>query len=158
MGKFSPMLKTNLFYCTFIFLNISLLSFTSLTSIKDDLAKDVLKYTNEYRKSKGLKSLEMKSDLNAIARSHSEAMASGRRSFGHGGYNQRQLRVQKIIQPYSGMAENVAHGAGNGKEAINVWKKSTGHRKNMLGKYKYIGIGIARNRRGVIYCTQIFVR
>ena len=56
------------------------------------------------------------------------------------------------------MAENVVFGARNGKEAFEMWKKSSGHRKNMLGNYKYIGIGAARNRRGVIYYTEIFVK
>jgi uncharacterized protein YkwD len=100
----------------------------------------------------------MRTELNAVARSHSEDMASGRQSFGHGGYNRRELRVKKIIKPYSGMAENVAYGARNGKEAFEIWKNSSGHKKNMLGNYKYIGIGTARNKRGVIYYTQIFVR
>ena len=100
----------------------------------------------------------MKKELNTIARSHSEDMASGRRSFGHGGYEQRESKVKKMIQPYKGMAENVAYGASDGKGAVEIWKNSSGHRKNMLGDYKYIGIGTARNKRGIIYYTQIFVR
>ena len=132
--------------------------FTSFTPLNDKLSEDVLKYTNKFRKSNGLKALEMRNDLNAIARRHSEEMANGRRSFGHGGYNQRELQVKKIIKPFSGMAENVAYGARNGKEAFEIWKNSSGHRKNMLGNYKYIGIGTARNPRGIIYYTQIFVK
>jgi uncharacterized protein YkwD len=153
-------LKTNFFvsHSTFIFLILTFLFFTSAAQLNDGLSEDVLKYTNKFRKSNGLKALEMRNDLNAIARKHSEDMAKGRRSFGHGGYNQRELQVKKIIKPFSGMAENVAYGASNGKEAFEIWKNSSGHRKNMLGNYKYIGIGTARNRRGVIYYTQIFVK
>ena len=153
------MLKTNSLRFTFIFLIISLLSFTTGKPITGDLAEDVLKYTNQFRKSKGLKALEMRDDLNAIARKHSENMASGRCSFGHSGYDLRVSKVKKTIKPCDGnIAENVAYGASNGKEAIDIWKNSSGHRKNMLGDYKYIGIGTARNRKGVIYYTQIFVR
>ncbi len=101
----------------------------------------------------------MKEELNALARKHSEDMASGRRSFGHGGYDQRVAKVQKVIHPFEGnVAENVAYGAANGKEAVSIWKNSAGHRKNMLGNYKFIGIGTARSKKGIIYYTQIFVR
>ena len=37
----------------------------------------------------------MRDDLNAIARKHSEDMASGRCSFGHDGYNIRVSKVKK---------------------------------------------------------------
>ena len=153
------MLKTNSFRLAFIFSVISLLSFTTEKPLTDGLAEDVLKYTNQFRKSKGLKILEMRDDLNAIARKHSEDMASGRCSFGHSGYDLRVTKIKKTIKPCDGfVAENVAYGASNGKEAFDIWKNSSGHRKNMLGDYKYIGIGTARNRKGVIYYTQIFVR
>ena len=150
------MLKTGL--SCFIFSIFSFLFFSSATPLNDDLAEDVLKYTNQFRKSKGLSKVEMKKELNSIAQRHSEDMASGRRSFGHGGYEQRVIKVQKVIKPYEAMAENVAYGARTGKEAFEIWKNSSGHRKNMLGNYKYIGIGTAQNKRGVIYYTQIFVR
>ena len=153
------MLKTNSFRFAFIFSIISLLSFTSEKPLTGGLAEDVLKYTNQFRKSKGLKILEMRDDLNAIARKHSEDMAGGRCSFGHSGYDLRVSKIKKTIKPCDGyVAENVAYGASNGKEAFDIWKNSSGHRKNMLGDYKYIGIGTARTRKGVIYYTQIFVR
>ena len=99
----------------------------------------------------------MRADLNAIARGHSEEMARGRRGFGHGGYGQRVQKIKKIYKECS-VAENVAYGASNAKEAFTIWKNSGSHRKNMLGNYKYVGIGTARNKRGVIYYTEIFVR
>ena len=158
MFKFNPVLKTNFSRFTFILSVTFLLSFTP-GNTNNGLPEDVLKYTNEFRRSKGLKALEMRNDLNAIARNHSEDMASGRCSFGHEGYSLRVSKVKKIIKPCDGyVGENVAYGARTGKEAFDIWKNSSGHRKNMLGDYKYIGIGTARNRRGVIYYTQIFAR
>jgi len=152
-------LKLNYSLTVFIFLIISLLSFTPERSLTDRLTEDVLKYTNQFRKSKGLKAVEIREDLNAIARKHSDDMASGRCSFGHGGYDLRVSKIKKTIKPCDGsIGENVAFGASNGKEAVDVWKNSSAHRKNMLGDYKYIGIGTARNKNGVIYYTQIFVR
>ena len=153
------MLKTNFRLFTFIFLIISLLSFTPGKPSTDGPVDEVLKYTNQFRKSKGLKALEMRDDLNAIARKHSEDMASGRCTFGHDGYDLRVSKIKKTIKPCDGyIGENVAYGAPNGKEAVETWKNSSAHRKNMLGDYKYIGIGTARNKKGVIYYTQIFVR
>ena len=97
------MLKTNSFRFAFIFSTISLLSFSSGKPLTDGLVEDVLKYTNQFRKSKGLKTLEMRDDLNAIARKHSEDMASGRCSFGHGGYNLRVSKIKKTIKPCDGL-------------------------------------------------------
>ena len=153
------MLKTNFLRFAIIFSIIAFFSFTSGQPFTEKLTGDVLKYTNQYRKSKGMNTLEMRDDLNAIARKHSEDMASGRTSLGHSGYNQRVAKVKRTVKPCDGfVAENVAYGASNGKEVFDIWKKSSGHRKNMLGDYKFIGIGTARNKKGVIYYTQIFVR
>jgi uncharacterized protein YkwD len=98
----------------------------------------------------------MRNDLNAIARKHSEDMAKGNCSFGHSGFDQRYTRIKKIFQSCTA-AENVAYGYRTGKEAVDQWKNSGGHRGNMLGKYKYTGIGTAADARGRIYYTQIFV-
>ena len=131
--------------------------FISASPPKDNLIDDVLKYTNQFRKSKGLAPLEIRNDLNAIARKHSEAMANGRTKFGHSGYDKRATQIKKIFGACK-TAENVAYGAADGKDAVNIWKNSPGHRKNLLGDYKYIGIGTARNKRGVIYYTQLLVK
>ena len=139
-----------------IFLIGALFVFSAAVSPTNQLANDVLKYTNEYRRSKGLKELIMKDDLNSLARKHSEDMASGRLSLGHSGYDQRAAKVKKIYGTWM-VAENVASGARDAKDVFSIWKKSSGHRKNMLGNYKYIGIGTAKNKRGVIYYTEIFV-
>jgi len=135
-----------------------LLLITSFIPVREALTEDVFKYTNQFRRSRGLPALEMRDDLNAIARKHSENMAKGRCGFGHGGFSQRESQVQRLIRPFSGMGENVAYGANSGKEVVSLWKNSSIHRRNMLGNYKYIGIGTARDRRGFIYYTQIFVR
>ena len=161
MSKFEPMLNTYQFIRRLSFsFSIAglLLLITSFIPVREALTEDVFKYTNEFRRSKGMPALVIRDDLNAIARKHSEDMAKGRRSFGHGGYEQRESQIQKLIRPFSGMGENVAYGAGSGKEVVSLWKNSTVHRRNMLGNYKYIGIGTARDRRGFIYYTQIFVR
>jgi uncharacterized protein YkwD len=146
---------------SFLFTSLSILAlFTSLTSFSPTpgkgLVDDVLSYTNQFRKSKGLSALTINADLNAIAETHSVNMAKGRVSFGHDGFNNRYEQARKKIKDFSGFAENVAYGFNTGKEVVEMWKKSSGHRRNILGRYKYIGIGTAKDRQGRIYYTEVF--
>ncbi len=157
--KFRPMQNSLIlrhFSLSFIISSLLFL-LPSFVAAPEGLADDVLHYTNQFRRSKGKQELIMRNDLNAIARKHSEDMAKGRRAFGHGGFNQRHEQVKHIFRSCT-MAENVAYGSRTGKEVVGDWKNSSMHRKNMLGDYKYIGIGTARDRNGRIYFTQIFVR
>jgi uncharacterized protein YkwD len=122
-----------------------------------DIADDVLAYTNSFRKSNGKAALIMKEDLNAIAQKHSENMAKGRTKFGHEGFNKRYNEAKKKYDDFNSFAENVGYGVKTGKDAVDMWKASSGHRQNMLGNYRYIGIGVAKDRSGMIYYTQVFV-
>jgi uncharacterized protein YkwD len=139
------------------FLGVGLLiSLGSFSPASGGIDKDVLKYTNAFRKSKGLSDLTDRKDLDAIARKHSEDMASGRVGFGHSGFNQRYDQARRSIQGFNSFGENVAYGVKSGRDVVTLWKRSSDHRHNMLGNYRYVGIGTAKDRRGVIYYTQVF--
>lgn len=118
--------------------------------------QQVLIQTNQFRRSQGLNELTMRNDLNKIAQRHSEDMARGRVPFGHGGFYQRDALAKKDIKQLSSFAENVAFGPTSGKQVVDMWKSSPGHRQNLLGRFKYIGVGIAKDRNGRIYYTQVF--
>lgn len=134
-----------------------LASLTSFSPVRDSgIIDDVLSYTNKFRRSHRLDKLVMKDELNAIAQKHSENMARGRVGFGHSGFDQRFSQARRSVQGVQTYAENVAYGARSGKEVVNMWESSSGHRRNMLGRFRYIGIGIAKDRRGIIYYTQVF--
>jgi uncharacterized protein YkwD len=153
-------LNSSLFIRYFILSSALIGLFFFLSSFSGRTAgmeEDILAYTNQFRKSKGLSALMMRKDLNVIARKHSEDMARGRRTFGHGGFDQRTREVRKIFKSCT-LAENVAYGSVSGKDVVAMWKQSSGHRGNMLGQYDYVGIGIAKDRKGIYYFTQIFVR
>lgn len=154
-----PVLNTSLFIRYFI-VSLFLLGFLFFLSAyqkpSPGLDEDVFRMTNNFRKSKGLNSLVMIKDLNEIARKHSEDMAKGRRAFGHGGFEQRSRKIRLIFKSAT-IAENVAYGSRSAGEVVAMWKRSDGHRRNMLGNYKYTGIGTAKDRRGTLYYTQIFV-
>jgi uncharacterized protein YkwD len=142
----------------FLLLSVSFLAAVSFTSKDDDeLRKDILKYTNKLREKKRLPALIIHDDLNDIADKHSKNMASGKVSFGHGGFDQRSATVRKKLDVES-VAENVAFGVNSGKAVVDLWETSRGHRMNMLGDFKYIGIGIAKDKRGTLYYTEIFAR
>lgn len=141
---------------TGLFILVIIAGFLSFT-VRDGLVDDVLSYTNKFRRSKRLAPLEMRDELNAIAQKHTDDMAKGRVGFGHEGFDKREDRARKYFPGASRFAENVAYGSPTGKDVVEGWKSSTGHRRNMLGPYKYIGIGVARDRRGVLYYTQIFI-
>ncbi len=137
-----------------VFLLFVLASFKPAPAGLDD---EVLRYTNQFRRSNGLSPLIMRSDLNEIAQKHSEDMAKGKCAFGHSGFDKRYSKVKKIFQSCT-VAENVAYGADSGREVVDMWENSAGHRRNMLGNYHYVGIGTARDREGTIYYTQFFVQ
>jgi len=137
-----------------ILLLVSLNSF--LPGDNTGLVTDVLKQTNQFRKSEGFSVLIMKEELNQIAQKHSKDMAAGRIAFGHDGFGDRQAKAAKEIKGMHTFAENVAYGANTAQEVVTLWKNSPGHRRNMLGNFQYIGIGTAKNSKGQIYYTEIF--
>src|SRR4030095_8931798 len=110
-------MTTTLFRSSYLNFSLTCFLILSVSNVfTGGLNDEVLKYTNQFRKSKRLPALEMREDLNAIARKHSENMAKGKCGFGHAGYHQRELQVQKVIKLEYGMAENVAYGAATGKD------------------------------------------
>jgi uncharacterized protein YkwD len=143
---------------TLLFAATLLLSFTllSFSDSNTNVVKDVFKQTNQFRRSKGLNQLVMLDQLNAIAKKHSEEMARGHVAFGHEGFSKRQALEKKKIKGVSTFGENVAYGPTSGKQVVLMWEKSPGHRRNLLGPFKYIGIGIAKDKQGRIYYTQVF--
>lgn len=43
------------------------------------------------------------------------------------------------------------------KVAVDGWIESPGHRKNLLGKSIFCGIGVHQNAKGTWYLTQLFI-
>src|SRR5690349_2072638 len=124
------------FLITSIILTITATSFSPHEGINDD----VLRYTNQFRRSKGRSELRMNEELNELAKKHSEDMAKGRCGFGHSGFEKREKVARKEFR-CTAFAENVAYGAESGKEVVELWEHSPGHRENLLGDYDYMGIG-----------------
>ncbi len=134
-----------------------MLFFTSHAQAKgDNMEADILYYTNKFRASKGLKPLAMNEVLAGEAQAHSRNMARKKTPFGHKGFDKRTQRARQALGWGSAFAENVAYGHLDAEAVVDLWINSPGHRKNLLGKYQYIGIGIAGAKDGSLYFTQLF--
>ncbi|MBE9035676.1 CAP domain-containing protein [aff. Roholtiella sp. LEGE 12411] len=121
------------------------------------LEKSVFDQINRYRASKGLSKLILNANITKQARIHSQNMAKGRVPFSHHGF---ERRVKAIPLIYNSAAENVAFNQGYSNpaaEAVIGWVNSPGHLKNLKGNYNFTGVGVAANKQGEVYLTQIFV-
>jgi uncharacterized protein YkwD len=131
----------------------------SFSSIKTtDLEKSIFDQINRYRVSKGLPKLSLNAKISTQARIHSQNMAKKKAPFSHQGF---EKRVKTIPIRYKSASENLAFNLGYNdpvKEAVTSWIKSPGHLKNIQGNYNLTGIGVATNKEGEVYLTQIFVR
>ncbi|MBS1512173.1 MAG: CAP domain-containing protein [Bacteroidetes bacterium] len=140
---------------------IAITFFVATASVKaqdnaNRLNREILQQTNTFRKEKGLPPLIINNNLNSIAQQHSENMAEGKVAFGHDGFGQRNEMAKASISSVTTYGENVAYGATTAKDVVTLWKNSPGHRRNLLGRFTYIGIGIAKDKEGRMYYTQFF--
>ena len=117
---------------------------------------DIVYRLNQARSRAGLDPLRLDAAVTAIAREHSEAMASGKRAFGHDGFSDRTRSIRARAP-----AENVFYTqrtSGIAEQAVQTWYDSPPHRKNMLGDHGAIGIGAARGATGKLFVTAVFAR
>lgn len=149
-------MKRTYLFSTIILISLFIVGSSFSPRSSGNLVEDVLIQTNRFRTSHGRSKLTINHDLNKIAQKHSADMANDRVDFGHNGFAERNAQAKRVISNLHNFAENVAYGPKSGKEVVNMWSTSPGHRKNMLGNFKYIGIGIAKDRQGRNYYTQVF--
>jgi uncharacterized protein YkwD len=122
------------------------------------LERDAFNRINVYRQGKGLPALVWNEAIAAQARKHSQNMANGSVPFGHQGFADR-IAATKIV--YSSAAENVAYNMGYAnpaEQAATGWFKSPGHETNIRGNFGLSAVGVAKNAKGQIYFTQLFIK
>lgn len=106
------------------------------------IERNIVTYTNAERTRAGLVSLEVDEKLVASARRHATWMTLN-----------RNLRHTK-----ENVAENIAMGQRDSREAVADWMSSPGHRANILnGRYRRIGAAAYRTPDGTIYWCQQFL-
>ena len=124
----------------------------------DSMISEILEYVNDDRKMQGLSPLKLSDVESSIAAKHSRDMASGKVPFGHSGLNARAKAIRKALGEIMSVGENVASGPMSAREVVDGWLKSPGHKRNIEGDFTLTGIGIASDKQGNIYFTQIFSR
>ena len=123
----------------------------SNAAFSDDLAAQVVAYTNSDRARYGLAPLRVDAELTAAAR----------------------VRAQELLQKFShtrpdgsgwssvstkAKGENIARGYRSAAAVTAAWLSSEGHRRNVL-RESYGSIGVCAARvNGVIYWVQLFGR
>ncbi|MEY4630170.1 MAG: hypothetical protein RIQ81_290 [Pseudomonadota bacterium] len=132
------------------------------------IEKKILELTNQYRARSGLPALTLAPKISFAARDWSQSMAS-RGGIGHAGFPsaRRSALASEFgaAQSFSLSAENVAM-FSYGRRSVDqvaqefavMWWNSAGHRRNMLGNYPMLGVGVVKTSRGAYYATQIFGR
>lgn len=114
---------------------------------------------NCIRQAHGLKPLKKWKQLSDCARAHSSNMANGKCPLGHDGFDKRMDQMKKVANMASG--ENVAYSYNYDKPvscAVDGWMKSQGHKDNILGDFEETGVGVAVNKKGEFYITQLFAK
>jgi uncharacterized protein YkwD len=131
---------------------------TAVSAANASMADDILKLINDYRRKKGLGALVANSVMNAEALKHSENMAARRTPFSHNGFQGRVKRISSSLNGINNAGENVAMGSTSAKMVVEDWLNSPMHKKNIEGSYNMTGIGVAADKKGVLYFTEIFVK
>jgi len=119
---------------------------------------DIINLVNQVRQAKHLPPLRILQSASFEAAQHSQDMAAKRVPFGHDGFKQRAIALANELNGSSATGENVATGKMTAKEVVTAWLKSTAHRANIEGNFTYTGVGVAKDSRGVLYYTEMFVK
>lgn len=120
--------------------------------------QDYLLMVNDHRISKGLRPLNYHFIIEEIAKSHSKGMALHTRTFGHMGFSIRCRRLKNRLARIHKCGELVAMGQKNIKAVFKSWISEPKHLEEIEQvQYTHTGLGIAKDERGVMYWTQMFV-
>ena len=114
---------------------------------------------NSERFNKNLNTLSYDENATLCARSHSKDMRDND-YFAHNNLkNQTPFdRMSSYNINYMAAAENIAGGQTSGIFAHYDLMNSKGHRVNILGDYKYIGVGVVFGGSLSMYLTQNFYK
>jgi uncharacterized protein YkwD len=122
-----------------------------------DVAVEIINLINGMRQSLGKSVLLVENEkLNQAALGHSQNMANQGVLDHVIGTSTLQLRIENAEYIWTKCAENIAYTSTlDADEVVKMWMDSEGHKKNILGDYKDIGIGIVKKDWRVYY-TVVF--
>lgn len=145
-----------------IFLSLSPAVFAKEKSYQDTRAfeREVIRLVNVERAKVGLKPLSENVKLSKVARIKSQDMIN-KKYFSHYSptYGSPFDMMKKFGIRFRAAGENIAMGQKTPKEVMNAWMNSAGHRRNILNpNFTQIGVGVAKDSKGRLYWTQMFIR
>jgi uncharacterized YkwD family protein len=121
--------------------------------------QEVLNIVNKERTSRGLSALKLNMEVSKVATVKSQDMID-KNYFDHNSptYGSPFDMMKKFGITYRSAGENIAMGQKTPQEVMTAWMNSEGHRKNILNSsFTEIGIGIAKDKNGRLYWTQMFI-
>jgi uncharacterized protein YkwD len=127
---------------------------------RDDLAHDVAKIVNRFRRSRGLHPLQLEQGLMRSAIWKAQHMAH----FYYFGHADPAPPVNRGVSQRlaacgfgSTGSENIAYGYEDAREVVRAWLRSPGHRRNIVStSWRYLGVGVAVSHRGGTFWAQNF--
>lgn len=122
------------------------------------LREEYMELVNTHRQDIGVQSLIYSDYIEGVAQEHSNNMAKGVVPFGHTGSSSRCQKIITELGPANLCGEIVAQGQDNATEVFRAWMSSSGHKSKIENaRYTHTGLALAKNSRGVIFWTQIFL-
>lgn len=131
----------------------------NIDSVKQ-LEQQVVDLVNAQRSKNGLSALTHNWELSRVARYKSQDMID-KNYFSHTSptYGSPFDMMKSFGISYTAAGENIAKGQNSPQSVMNAWMNSSGHRANILNKsYNQIGVGVAKDSRGNLYWTQMFIK
>jgi uncharacterized protein YkwD len=127
-------------------------------NLKASFERVSLDLANSARVKRGLPALAWDDGASGTARGHSEDMAA------NGFFDHTNLQGEGLGDRLTGdnvsfraAGENIAYGQTSAVFAHEGWMNSAGHRRNLLGDFELLGVGVAFTDSGVPYYTQNFL-
>lgn len=135
------------------------LKIPNLDSVKS-LENEVIRLVNVERAKAGLQQLTQNWELSRVARYKSQDMID-KGYFAHNSptYGSPFKMMESFGIRFSAAGENIAMGQQSPAQVMNAWMNSPGHRNNILSpSFTQIGVGLAKDKKGRMYWTQMFIK
>ena len=112
---------------------------------------------NDYRVSKGLKSLQIVNHISFKSEEHNEYMIS-KKVVNHDLFPERSENIIAVLGAVR-VNENIAYNFTTPNSALHAWLKSPAHKANIEGDFTHFGISISiDSETGERYFTNIFMK
>lgn len=109
--------------------------------------KCLMRKINRARSRAGLRRLEPDKHIGVIARRHAKSMAANYSVF-------HDYNMDKEITHWKALGQN-SGSSGGCTNAFRAFMRSSSHRSNILGRWRFMGVGVDK-RNGKVFVQQVF--